>query len=167
MAKTESDRPRLLIELQEGAIEVALWPGVAPGHVARIVALARDGAYDGIIFHRVIEGFMAQTGDVAHGHHEHGSPRLAGTGGSALPDLALEPSDRPHARGTLGMARARAPDSANSQFFINMADNHFLNGQYTVFGEVTAGMAHIDALARGEPPARPGRMTRVEVRDDA
>ena len=167
MAETDHPSPRLVIELEAGSVEVTLWPDVAPGHVDRVVALAREGAYDGIIFHRVIEGFMAQTGDVAHGHFENGSPRLAGTGGSALPDLALEPSARAHARGTLGMARAQAPDSANSQFFINMADNSFLNGQYTVFGAVTSGMEHVDALPRGEPPARPGRMIRVRMKDDA
>lgn len=158
----------ILMELEGGTVTIELMPGIAPGHVERIKTLARAGAYDNVVFHRVIEGFMAQTGDVAHGNAEKGfDPRRAGTGASDLPNLPAEFSRIPHDRGTLGAARAANPDSANSQFFINFADNHFLNGQYTVFGRVLSGMAHVDALARGEPPATPDRMLSVTVAADA
>jgi peptidylprolyl isomerase len=116
--------------------------------------LAREGAYDGVVFHRVIEGFMAQTGDVEHGK-DGGNLRRAGTGGSSKPDLPAEFSKLPHDRGTLGAARSQNPNSANSQFFINFTDNHFLNGQYTVYGRVISGMEHVDKITRGEPPGEP------------
>jgi peptidylprolyl isomerase len=128
--------------------------------------LAREGAYDGVIFHRVIEGFMAQTGDVEHGR-VGGNTRRAGTGGSDKPDLPAEFSKLPHDRGTLGAARSSNPNSANSQFFINFSDNHFLNGQYTVYGRVISGMEHVDAITRGEPPATPDKMISVKVAADA
>jgi len=128
--------------------------------------LARAGAYDGVVFHRVIDGFMAQTGDVKHGV-KGGDLRRAGTGGSDLPNLKAEFSKLPHDRGTIGAARAASPDSANSQFFINFSDNHFLNGQYTVYGRVIDGMAHVDAITRGEPPANPDHMVSVKVAADA
>jgi peptidylprolyl isomerase len=128
--------------------------------------LAREGAYDDVIFHRVIDGFMAQTGDVEHGKAD-GNIRRAGTGGSSKPDLPAEFSKLPHDRGTLGAARTQNPNSANSQFFINFSDNHFLNGQYTVYGRVIEGMEHVDAIARGEPPANPDRMISVKVAADA
>jgi peptidylprolyl isomerase len=128
--------------------------------------LAREGAYDGVVFHRVIDGFMAQTGDVQHGK-DGGNLRMAGTGGSSKPDLPAEFSKLPHDRGTLGAARSQNPNSANSQFFINFTDNHFLNGQYTVYGRVISGMEHVDAITRGEPPANPDKMISVKVAADA
>jgi peptidylprolyl isomerase len=129
--------------------------------------LARAGAYDNVVFHRVIDGFMAQTGDVEHGNAEKSANmRRAGTGGSDLPDLPAEFSKLPHDRGTLGAARSQNPNSANSQFFINFSDNHFLNGQYTVYGRVIEGMAHVDKITRGEPPATPDRMISVKVAAD-
>jgi len=139
---------------------------VAPQHAARMKELAREGAYDGVVFHRVIDGFMAQTGDVQHGK-DGGNLRMAGTGGSSKPDLPAEFSKLPHDRGTLGAARSQNPNSANSQFFINFSDNHFLNGQYTVYGRVIDGMEHVDAITRGEPPATPDKMISVKVAADA
>ena len=132
-----------------GVIEIDLMEDVAPGHVARIAALAAEGAYDGVVFHRVIDGFMAQTGDVEFGKMG-GDMRRAGMGGSSMPDLKAEFSEVPFDRGVVGMARAQDPDSANSQFFIMFAPGHFLNGQYTVVGRVTAGMEVVDAIKRGE-----------------
>ena len=121
-----------------------------------------------MVFHRVIDGFMAQTGDVANGNAEKDFDlRRAGTGGSEKPDLAAEFSRIPHDRGTIGAARSSSPNSANSQFFINFSDNHFLNGQYTVYGRVIAGMEHVDAITRGEPPAKPDRMISMKVAADA
>jgi peptidylprolyl isomerase len=130
-------------------------------------ALARAGAYDNVAFHRVIEGFMAQTGDVENGNIERDfNIRRAGTGGSEMPDLPAEFSKLPHDRGSIGAARSASPNSANSQFFINFKDNSFLNGQYTVYGRVISGMEHVDAIARGEPPSNPDRMIRVRVAAD-
>ena len=122
---------------------------MAPNHVAQITGLAAEGAYDGVVFHRVIDGFMAQTGDVQFGK-EGGDMRRAGMGGSERPDLAAEFSDIPYDRGIVGMARAQNPNSANSQFFIMFAEGYFLNGQYTVVGRVTEGMDIVDAIKRGE-----------------
>ena len=135
----------------EGTIVVDLFEDVAPNHVAQIAALAGDGAYDGVVFHRVIDGFMAQTGDVQFGRAGAGGG-TPGTGGSNLPDLAAEFSDRPFERGTIGMARSANPDSANSQFFIMFAPAPHLNGQYTVVGQVTDGMDVVDAIKRGTGP---------------
>jgi peptidylprolyl isomerase len=134
-----------------GTIRIDLFEDVAPQHVARIVELANSDAYDNVVFHRVIEGFMAQTGDVQNGK-AGGDLSQAGMGGSDLPDLAAEFSDRPFARGVLGMARSQDPNSANSQFFIMFADAPHLNGQYTVVGEVTEGMEIVDAIKRGTGP---------------
>ena len=168
MPEIDDPENTILMELEAGTVTIALMPDVAPRHSERMKALARAGAYDGVVFHRVIEGFMAQTGDVAHGNADKGADlRRAGTGGSDLPDLPAEFSRIPHDRGTLGAARSSNPDSANSQFFINFADNHFLNGQYTVYGRVIGGMEHVDAITRGEPPASPDRMIRVQVASDA
>jgi len=168
MAEIADPENTVVIELKDGPVTVALLPDIAPRHVARVKKLARAGAYDNVAFHRVIDGFMAQTGDVTHGNMEASfNLRRAGTGGSDLPNLPAEFSEVPHDRGTLGAARSASPDSANSQFFINFNDNHFLNGQYTVFGRVIGGMAHVDAIARGEPPAKPDRMLRVRVAADA
>jgi peptidylprolyl isomerase len=149
-------------------VTIELLPDVAPEHSARMKELAREGAYDNVCFHRVIDGFMAQTGDVQHGDMEDGFDlRRAGTGGSDKPDLPAEFSKLPHSRGTLGAARSQNPNSANSQFFINFKDNDFLNGQYTVYGRVIDGMEHVDAITRGEPPASPDRMISVKVAADA
>lgn len=168
MAEITDPENTILIELGGGTVTVALMPDIAPGHCARIKELARRGDYDNVSFHRVIDGFMAQTGDVAHGNMEKDfNPRRCGTGGSDLPDLKAEFSRIPHDRGTLGAARSQMPDSANSQFFINFKDNHFLNGQYTVYGRVIEGMEHVDALTRGEPPANPDRMISMTVAADA
>jgi peptidylprolyl isomerase len=128
----------LYLELKDGRVVIELRPDLAPNHVARIKELVRDGFYDGIVFHRVIEGFMAQTGD----------PLGNGTGGSGQ-KLEAEFNDEPHVRGTCSMARAQNPDSADSQFFICFADARFLDGQYTVWGKVTEGMEHVDAIKRG------------------
>ncbi|MGP6085574.1 peptidylprolyl isomerase [Antarctobacter jejuensis] len=157
----------------KGTITVDLYEDTAPGHVAQIVALARSGHYDGVVFHRVIDGFMAQTGDVQYGRtsSEDFDMRRAGMGGSPLPDLKAEFSDLPFERGVLGMARSQSPDSANSQFFIMFAPGPFLNGQYTVVGEVTDGMEVVDAIKRGDERANgsvvgePDRMTTVRVTD--
>ena len=166
MAEIKDPENTIIIELKDGPVVIELLPDIAPGHVERMKELARKGAYDGVVFHRVIDGFMAQTGDVQHGA-EGGDIRRAGTGGSDLPDLKAEFSGIPHDRGTIGAARSANPDSANSQFFINFADNHFLNRQYTVYGRVIEGMEHVDKIARGEPPANPDRMLSVKVAADA
>lgn len=168
MAEIKDPENTILLELKGGTVTIELLPDVAPKHSERMKELARAGAYDNVAFHRVIEGFMAQTGDVQHANMEQDyNPRMAGTGGSDLPDLPAEFSKLPHDRGTLGAARSQNPNSANSQFFINFSDNHFLNGQYTVYGRVTSGMEHVDAITRGEPPANPDRMISVKVAADA
>ena len=147
----------LIIETSRGDIVVALRTDVAPGHAERLKLLAREGFYDDVPFHRVIEGFMAQTGDGQYGN---------GTGGSNHPDLKAEFSDVSFERGTVGMARTSNPHSANSQFFIMFDEGSFLNGQYTVVGEVVQGMDVVDKLKRGEPPSDPDRMLRVQVAAD-
>ena len=168
MAEIKDPENTIIIELKDGPVVVELLADVAPQHVARMKELARAGKYDNVAFHRVIDGFMAQTGDVEHANMESGwNPGRAGTGGSDLPDLPAEFSRIPHARGTLGAARSQNPNSANSQFFINFKDNDFLNGQYTVYGQVISGMEHVDKIARGEPPANPDRMITVKVAADA
>ena len=146
----------LHLDLEAGRVIIELKPDVAPGHVERIKELAREGFYDGTPFHRVIEGFMAQGGD----------PTGTGTGGSSKPNLKAEFSDAKHLRGTASMARAQSPDSANSQFFICFEEAAFLNKQYTVWGQVTEGMEHIDALPRGEPVPEPGRIVTMRVAAD-
>ncbi|MGQ0590065.1 MAG: peptidylprolyl isomerase [Sphingosinicella sp.] len=138
-----------------GDVVIKLRPDLAPGHVARIRELAEEGFYDGVVFHRVIAGFMAQGGD----------PSGTGGGGSDKPDLKAEFSREPHVRGTASMARTNDPNSANSQFFICLDDCGFLDGQYTVWGEVVEGMEHIDALPKGEPPRAPGKIVKATVRD--
>ena len=158
----------ILIELKNGTVKIELLPDVAPQHCNRMKDLARSGAYDNVVFHRVIEGFMAQTGDVMNGNAEKNFKlNMAGTGGSDLPNLPAEFSKLPHDRGTIGAARSQSPDSANSQFFINFSDNNFLNGQYTVYGRVVEGMEFVDAISRGEPPADPDRMLTMRVASDA
>ena len=169
MAEIKDPENTILIELKTGTVVIELLPDVAPGHSQRMKDLARAGAYDGVVFHRVIDGFMAQTGDVENGNATKDSfnIRRAGTGGSDLPDLKAEFSGIPHDRGTLGAARSQNPHSANSQFFINFKDNHFLNRQYTVYGRVISGMEHVDQIVRGEPPASPDRMIKGTVAADA
>ncbi|MEX0968893.1 MAG: peptidylprolyl isomerase [Paracoccaceae bacterium] len=168
MAEIKDPENTILLELSGGTVTIALLADVAPLHSARMKELARSGAYDNVAFHRVIDGFMAQTGDVANGNMEKDfNIRMAGTGGSDMPNLKAEFSKLPHDRGTIGAARSQNPDSANSQFFINFSDNHFLNGQYTVYGRVLEGMEHVDAIVRGEPPANPDRMISMKVAADA
>jgi peptidylprolyl isomerase len=165
---TDGPGPNLVIEVAgaaNGTVVIDLLPDVAPQHVAQIVALAKEGAYDGVVFHRVIDGFMAQTGDVQNGK-AGGDLSAAGTGGSSLPDIPAEFSNTlSFQRGVVGMARAQDPNSANSQFFITFADASFLDGQYTIFGNVVSGMDIVDAIQRGEPPATPDVMTKVTVQE--
>jgi len=146
----------LYIDLKAGRVTIALLPDVAPGHVARIKELAREGFYDGTPFHRVIEGFMAQGGD----------PTGTGTGGSKKPNLKAEFSREPHVRGVCSMARAQDDNSANSQFFICFDNARFLDGKYTVWGKVVSGMEHIDAIKRGEPVRDPDRIVKMQVAAD-
>jgi peptidylprolyl isomerase len=168
MAEIKDPENTILMELKDGTVTIELLPDVAPKHCERMKDLVRSGAYDNVVFHRVIDGFMAQTGDVANGNAEKEfNIRSAGTGGSDMPDVPAEFSKIPHARGSIGAARSSSPDSANSQFFINFKDNDFLNGQYTVYGQVISGMEHVDAIAKGEPPMNPDRMVSVKVAADA
>jgi len=168
MAEIRDPENTLVVTLKDGDVVIEMLPDVAPRHVEQVKALARAGEYDNVAFHRVIDGFMAQTGDVANGNMDAGfNVRRAGTGGSRRSNLPAEFSKLPFDRGTCGMARSQNPDSANSQFFIMFDDGHFLNGQYTVWGRVIAGMEHVDALTRGEPPASPDRMHKVRVAADA
>ncbi len=167
MAPITDPENTIIITLKDGEVVIALLPDVAPKHTERMKALARAKAYDNVCFHRVINGFMAQTGDVENGNMENNfNLRRAGTGGSQHPDLPAEFSKLPHARGSIGAARSSNPNSANSQFFINFSDNDFLNGQYTVYGNVISGMDHVDKIAKGEPPANPDRMITVRVAAD-
>ena len=168
MAEIKDPENTILMELTNGTVTIQLLPDVAPLHVERMKTLVRAGSYDNVAFHRVIDGFMAQTGDVQHGNMEKDyNPRGAGTGGSEHPDVPAEFSKVPHARGSIGAARSANPNSANSQFFINFSDNDFLNGQYTVYGQVISGMDHVDAIVKGEPPANPDRMISMKVAADA
>ena len=156
-AQTLDPQNTLYLDLKDGRVVIRLRPDIAPNHVERIKKLTRAGFYDGQIFHRVIDGFMAQTGD----------PTGTGMGGSDEPDLEKEFSNAPFKRGTLGMARAASPNSANSQFFIMFADGDWLNGQYTVWGEVVEGMEFVDKIAKGEPPANPDKIIKMTVAADA
>lgn len=146
---------KLLLELKDGTVEIELLPEKAPKHVARIKELASEGFYDGIVFHRVIDGFMAQTGD----------PTGTGTGGSGK-NLKAEFNDEKHTRGAVSMARAANPDSADSQFFIVFDDSRFLDGQYTVWGRVTKGMEFVDNITKGEPPRNPDKIISLKVVGD-
>ena len=151
-----SEQNTLVFNLDSGGdVVIRLRPDLAPQHVARIRELASEGFYDGVVFHRVIDGFMAQGGD----------PTGTGMGGSDRPDLPAEFSDEPHVRGTASMARAQNPDSANSQFFLCLDDCGFLDGQYTVWGEVVEGMEYVDNLPKGEPPRAPGKIVKASLRD--
>jgi peptidylprolyl isomerase len=142
-----------VLTLESGDVTIKLRPDLAPKHVERIAGLANEGFYDGVVFHRVIPGFMAQGGD----------PTGTGMGGSDKPDLPAEFSREPHVRGVCSMARTSNPNSANSQFFICFDDATFLDGQYTVWGVVTDGMEHVDALPKGEPPRTPGKIVRARA----
>jgi peptidylprolyl isomerase len=145
----------LVLNLDSGGdVVIRLRPDLAPGHVARIKELVNEGFYDGVVFHRVIPGFMAQGGD----------PTGTGSGGSDKPDLQAEFSQGPHARGAVSMARTNYPHSANSQFFIVFDDATFLDGQYTIWGQVSEGMEHVDALPKGEPPREPGKIVKASLR---
>ena len=150
----------MILKLKDGDVKIELYAEIAPNHVKRIKLLAQEGKYDGVVFHRVIDGFMAQTGDVKFGNSSNDdfNIRRAGTGGSDLPDLKEEFSDLPHERGTLSMARSQDPNSANSQFFICFKEASFLDRQYTVFGKVVEGMEFIDKIKRGEPAADPDKI---------
>ena len=159
----------LVVELKDGGrVVIEMLPEVAPKHVERIRSLVRAGEYDNVAFHRVIDGFMAQTGDVKYGNMEKGfDASLAGTGSSDMPDIPAEFSKTPFVRGTVGMARSQDPNSANSQFFIMFADGSFLNGQYTVVGKVVSGMENVDKIKRGEGQngevKSPDRMIKVTL----
>lgn len=156
-AVAETDKDNLLnIDLDYGRVSIKLMPDIAPKHVERIKELTRQGFYDGVVWHRVIGGFMAQTGD----------PTGTGTGGSELPDLKAEFSDYSYTRGTVGAARTAHPDTANSQFFICFDDCSFLNGQYTVWGQVVEGMKYVDMIEKGEPPASPDKINKASIASD-
>jgi peptidylprolyl isomerase len=146
----------LILELDTGKVVIELLPDLAPDHVGRLKELAREGFYDGVVFHRVIPGFMAQGGD----------PTGTGGGGSSKPNLKAEFSKEPHVRGVCSMARTSNPNSANSQFFICFDDARFLDNQYTVWGRVTEGMDKVDALPKGEPPRAPGKIVSARVAAD-
>ncbi len=150
----------MILKLKDGDVKIELYEDKAPNHVKRIKLLAEEGKYDGVVFHRVIDGFMAQTGDVKFGNSSNDdyNIRSAGTGGSNLPDLKEEFSDLPHQRGTLSMARSQDPNSANSQFFICFKEASFLDRQYTVFGKVIEGMEFVDKIKRGEPASDPDKI---------
>jgi len=150
----------MILKLKDGDVKIELFNDVAPKHVERIKKLADKGEYDNVVFHRVIEGFMAQTGDVQNGNSssKNYNLRIAGTGGSSLPNLKQEFSDLPHDRGTLSMARSQDPNSANSQFFICFKASPFLDRQYTVFGKVIEGMELVDKIKRGEPATDPDKI---------
>jgi peptidylprolyl isomerase len=169
---TDGPGPNLVIDVAgstTGTIVIDLMPEVAPKHVEQIVALAKEGAYDGVVFHRVIDGFMAQTGDVQNGK-QGGDLSMAGMGGSSRPDLPAEFSSMPFDRGTIGMARSQDPNSANSQFFIMFAPAPHLDGQYTVVGQVVQGMDVVDAIKKGDSAnngsvAEPDYMAKVTVQE--
>jgi peptidylprolyl isomerase len=162
----------MIITLKDGDVTIALRPDLAPKHVEQIKALVREGAYDNVAFHRVIDGFMAQTGDVQYGDLESGySAAAAGTGGSDKPDIPAEFSKENFVRGTVGMARSQSPDSANSQFFIMFAPESQLDGKYTIVGEVESGMELVDAIKKGDAQdngsvAEPDRMIKVRLASD-
>jgi len=172
LAQAADPENTLIITLKDGDVTIALRPDLAPQHVARIKELAREGAYDNVAFHRVIDGFMAQTGDVQYGDLNDGyDASAAGMGSSDKPDLPAEFTAEPFVRGTVGMARAQNPNSANSQFFITFGDASFLNNQYTVVGQVESGMDLVDNIKKGDEANNgsvtdPDRMIKVRVAAD-
>ena len=151
--------------LKDGVVKMETRPDLAPKHVAQIKQLISEGHYDGVVFHRVIDGFMAQTGDVEFGNSSNDKFNMsrAGTGGSNLPDIPAEFSDAKHGRGAVSMARAQNPNSANSQFFIVFNDASFLDGQYTIWAQVVEGMELVDNITRGEPPQDPDKIIKMEI----
>jgi peptidylprolyl isomerase len=168
MADYKDPENTLLIETTKGNVVIEMRPDLAPNHVAHIKKLAREGKYDGVVFHRVIDGFMAQTGDVKFGKTggKDFNPSRAGMGGSSKPDLKAEFSNMNHGRGTCSMARAQNPNSANSQFFICVEDAGFLNRQYSVWGQVIEGMDNVDKIKRGEPVKDPDQIVSMKVAAD-
>lgn len=156
-AQASDPENTLYMDLEYGRVVIQLRPDLAPMHVERVKELTREGFYDGIVFHRVIDGFMAQSGD----------PTGTGMGGSDKPDLKAEFTNTPFVRGVIGAARTNDPNSANSQFFIMFDEGRFLDGQYTVWGEVVEGMEFVDQITRGEPPANPDKILRMQVAADA
>jgi len=156
MAEIKDPENTLIMETTKGRVVIELFPDLAPNHVARIKELAREAFYDDIVFHRVIDGFMAQTGD----------PTGTGTGGSSKPDLKAEFSDKAHVRGTCSMARSQNPNSANSQFFICFEDAPWLNKQYSIWGQVIEGMENVDKIKRGEPVSDPDSIVSVRIAAD-
>ena len=161
----EDTRDLINLVLKDGTVVIETRPDLAPKHVAQIKKLVIEGQYDGVVFHRVIEGFMAQTGDVTFGNSSKDSYNIsrAGTGGSSLPDIEAEFSNANHGRGAVSMARAQNPNSANSQFFICFKDASFLDGQYTVWGYVIEGMEFVDNIKLGEPPKDPDKIIKMEI----
>ena len=159
---------KLIMKLKYGEVEIELFPEDAPNHVERILKLAREGKYNGVAFHRVIEGFMAQTGDVKFGNINEFNQQMVGTGSSELPDLKAEFNNIPHERGTVSMARSANPDSANSQFFICFKSAPHLDRQYTVFGKVISGMEFVDQIKKGEPGSgsvdKPDYIEKIEIK---
>ena len=161
----EDTRDLINLVLKDGTVVIETRPDLAPKHVAQIKKLVSEGQYDGVVFHRVIEGFMAQTGDVKFGNSSKDSYNIsrAGTGGSSLPDIEAEFSNANHGRGAVSMARSQNPNSANSQFFICFKDASFLDGQYTVWGYVIEGMEFVDNIKLGEPPTDPDKIIKMEI----
>jgi len=165
----QSGKPHLILTLEHGVVDIELLPEIAPKHVERVVTLTEAGEYDGVVFHRVIDGFMAQTGDVANGDSDDPSYNLsmAGTGGSDLPDVEAEFNAESFVRGAVGAARSQDPNSFNSQFFIVTTDSTYLDRQYTVFGKVTSGLEAVDALRKGKLPtgsvANPDKIVSAKI----
>ena len=159
---------KLIMKLKYGEVEIELFPEDAPNHVKRVLKLAKEGKYNGVAFHRVIEGFMAQTGDVKFGNINEFNQQMVGTGSSELPDLKAEFNNIPHERGTVSMARSANPDSANSQFFICFKSAPHLDRQYTVFGKVISGMEFVDQIKKGEPGSgsvdKPDYIEKIEIK---
>ena len=163
----EEKRDIIHMSLKDGVVVIETKPDLAPKHVNQIKKLIEEGQYDGVVFHRVIKGFMAQTGDVEFGNSTNDNFNLsrAGTGGSNLPDISAEFSKANHGRGTVSMARSQNPNSANSQFFICFIDCSFLDEQYSVWGQVIDGMDYVDNITRGEPPQEPDKIIKMEIID--
>ena len=161
----DDKRDKIQMTLKDGVVVIETRPDVAPKHVDQIKKLISEGQYNGVVFHRVIDGFMAQTGDVEFGNSSNTKFNLsrAGTGGSSMPNIEAEFSDINHGRGAVSMARAQDPNSANSQFFICFNDCSFLDGQYSVWGQVVEGMEFVDNITRGEPPANPDKIIKMEI----
>ena len=168
MAEIKDPENTIIMETTKGKVVIELMPNVAPGHVARIKELTREGAYDGVVFHRVINDFMAQTGDVQYGKKggKAFNPARAGMGGSDKPDLKAEFSALSHVRGTCSMARSQNPNSANSQFFICFTDAPWLNKQYSVWGQVIEGMDNVDKIKKGEPVVDPDEIVSMKIAAD-